>query len=229
MGDDRSQANSAPKWVNASIVTCIAVASAALVAAVAILVVAPVFADDRIWNAAGVLSLFISAAGVAVALMIYARQYTESNEATAATRRHLSRIETKQDALNRVVALNPKAPAGVDPTAPETIPNAEDAAEADRTGLPVTIGNGPGRLLPAETVPLSVIADLVIGWRAQPALGNRDGAWTTGNLVGAYRPSGQGNHPWYVTFEKPNGEIKVWRLYRGGRSRASPFVQDVTP
>lgn len=219
----------APRWVRAAIGISLGIATAALLCVGSVLIFNPVFADGRLWNAAAVFGLFLSAAGVVVALLIFARQAADSKKAESITHQHLHRIEIKQNALRMIFARHLRTPEGIDPDAVESTANAADAAEAERAGTPVVIGNGEGRLLSADKVPLSVLADLVRGWREQAELKDRDGAWTVANLVGAYRPSGKGNHPWFLTFEKPDGSTRVWRMYRGGRSRTSPFVEDVTP
>ncbi len=63
-----------------------------------------------------------------------------------------------------------------------------------------------------EVVPLRVIADLIVQWRAE----GRDGRWRVGNLDWAVRAVGRGNHPWLLQFKD---DLVVWRVAYGGRGR----------
>lgn len=103
----------------------------------------------------------------------------------------------------------------------------------DNSGEPVSVGNQPGRFFNSSEVPLSVLSNLVQGWRNLDEYRNNDNTWTTGNVVGAWRPipngsTGRGNTPWYVTFIDSKDERRVWRVWRGGRSKTRPTVREVT-
>ncbi|MDH3006250.1 hypothetical protein [Gordonia alkanivorans] len=101
-----------------------------------------------------------------------------------------------------------------------------DSREADDAGVQWSVDGKDGRFLTRDRVPLSVIADIVWGWRAKKI--GKDRTWTVEYLIGAFRPSGQGNHPWYLYFRAPDGTKSIWRMYRGGRANTTPTVREVS-
>lgn len=74
-----------------------------------------------------------------------------------------------------------------------------------------------------EDVPLAVLADLLAYWESR----HETGRWRVRNLVGAARRTGRGNHPWIVAFRSRDGELRYWRVSRGGRGKSQATVEEI--
>lgn len=106
-------------------------------------------------------------------------------------------------------------------------PFPDEGAFYDVPPIPVTFGGKPGNFYELPAVPIGVLGDLTNYWREN----DHSGAWPIGYLLGAFRQAGNGrNYPWVLLFEKPNGDRKAWRLFRGGRGRKDEtLVTEIEP
>lgn len=181
--------------------------------------------DVALGLAGTALGIAVSAGGAALAALIYQRQY-EHAEASGDELKELigslapSEVARPLDDSEREAAFDEV----------ERDPEEDDALEK---GSVVTVGSQQGRIFSPQDVPLSVLGNLVWGWRLNEETSGRDGRWTVANLQGAWRPlskaaDGRGNTPWYLTFSNSAGERRVWRVYRGGKRKPEPTVRDVT-
>ncbi|WP_431841140.1 hypothetical protein [Calidifontibacter indicus] len=177
------------------------------------------------------LGISVSAGGAALAALIYQRQYEHAEASGEDTNARIDRANDKIDLLASEVGRSlseAEAEAAADKVVVD--PAEEDAVAR---GNDVWVGDQAGRELAPHDVPLSVLGNLVWGWRRDEANKNNDGRWTVQNLQGAWRPAskaadGRGNTPWYLTFRNSGGERRVWRVYRGGKRKPEPTVRDVT-
>jgi len=71
-----------------------------------------------------------------------------------------------------------------------------------------------------DRIPLRVIRDLVVGWEAD----GREGTWLLGDLSGAIRKTGRGNHSWFCVFADRG---VLWKVSRGGKGKADPTVTEI--
>ncbi|MBD7996391.1 hypothetical protein H9639_13890 [Arthrobacter sp. Sa2CUA1] len=85
--------------------------------------------------------------------------------------------------------------------------------EEDQSEVYLTSPSGKRRrvFLPSA-IPLAVVGALVRKWTEDGLTGR----WTLGELRGAFRAEGKGNHPWYLVFVPPNDDNPiVWKVTRG--------------
>lgn len=209
-----------PRWLRPVRVLSVIVAALFIVASIFLAVV-----FSRLDIAVGVLGCAVSLFGVALATRIYDRQFKEARDAAARTHEKLDRLEEQLATSVSVPLSEDERQAAND--------EVDDGALAGTEGEIFSVGDQPGTLYEAAEVPLSVLGNLVWGWRLLEDHANSDGRWAVKNLVGAWRPhaasgDGRGNMPWYVTFRNSRGERQVWRVYRGGRNKSEPTVRNVT-
>lgn len=180
--------------------------------------------------ASGLSLLGLSAAfgALGVAIAIFQKQKADQDSANVETKAHLKRLTTTTGEIN--AKLNSAASvAESDEERAAAGDDVEDAAkdsDAMQRGKPMKVDGRWGHFLARESVPLSVISDLVWGWRREGI--GRDRTWTVENLVGAYRADGRGNFPWLLYFVATDGGEQIWRLYRGGKAKSEPTVRDVS-
>jgi hypothetical protein len=214
-----------PWWVTLLLVIAVVVGVAALAVAVTSWCGWLPDAGDEFWNGVGALGVAVSSLAVALALAIYMEQRRSSTDAAERHSELLREIgldvKDIKELTTRSIDLNVPSDR-IAEDEPDEHP--EDTAIAEESPLVVTVEGVEGNVLEPQDVPIGVVGDLVRGWQLE----HQDGKWKLGYLVGAFRPSGQGNHPWYLTFQKPDGDVRVWRVYRGGRGRTDPIVRDVT-
>lgn len=162
------------------------------------------------------------AVGVAVAVLVFAKQRTDSRLDFAAAKDHTT---LEADRVVAAVAEVMVAPSSSDEKSPEAelgSASAEQRAEDDdavrRAAVRRNIGDGPEwSVFAARDVPLFVLADVVEGWRRKKTDGAkpmRDGDWRVANLIGAAKQTGEGERPWYILFDDEGDDV-VWRLWRG--------------
>lgn len=185
------------------------------------------------------LGLFGTAFGVAVTLgavalaaRIYLRQHDHAEQSGRDTQTKLGALEAKVDGLLEGAVQVP-LDRDEELAAEDEVEDDEADDVAVDLGTQVWVGEQSGRSLESEDVPLSVLANLVWGWRRDSSMLKNEGRWSVRNLRGAWRPDsrakdGRGNTPWYLTFESTGGERRVWRVYRGGKNQPRPTVRDVT-
>jgi len=177
------------------------------------------------WQGMSALGVALTLLAVFIAIQIFRRQTRESS---AANQDHSAKLDALSDGLQDLARMV-RAP--LSPTEAEyaNLPVDEDEARLEQAAIDqgqiITVGDEDGRVYERDEVPLFVVGDLVTSWREMP---DQDGQWNVSNLIGAFRANGQGNKPWYVTFQASNGETRVWRLYRGGRGKRTPTARDIT-
>lgn len=85
---------------------------------------------------------------------------------------------------------------------------------------PIVVTVGDYRMFSNEEIPMRVIRDLVSAWEHQ----GLDGRWVLGELQGAFRKQGRGNHSWYLAF--PARRV-LWKVSRGGQAQPEPTAQEI--
>lgn len=172
-------------------------------------------------TAGGFVGTAASFAGVALAILIFERQSRSSAAADIAVHERFDAVDTTLgDLATGADAPRTEADLVLEQDEPD-----EEQAEYTEPGGSVVVRNGREiRVYGRDEVPLSVIADLVWGWRVD----DQDGSWAFKSLLGASRATGRGNHPWHVNFIAPDGSTRIWRLYRGGKQKRTPTVRDIT-
>lgn len=219
-----------PAWVRPLRVAALVIGSLSLVGAGAVWVT-PESADSLTSLSISLLGLGFTLYGVALALTIYERQLDESRAGEDRLKDFVKGQVTKAVRAAQSTTLDPaESEAASRDLPPQEL---EEDEEATRTSQVVDIAGQPGRFIEARDVPLSVIGNLVWGWRNMEEMQANEGRWSIGNLLGAWRPTSEsgspkGNFPWYLTFENSAGEIRVWRVYRGGKGKTQPTVRDVS-
>ena len=196
------------EWINPRAARWLAIVGFVAAALILVLGILAALVGWRLNEAAlqaiSLLGVAVSVTAVALALVIYLRQEVSTGEQFGTI---AEMVRVLPQALAAPQTLAELAAAQDDDDYPE------DTAVAESVGTLAQIpGRSDVRLLNPQDVPLSVLADLVGGWRHANV--GKDGNWTVGNLVGAGRSVGQGNHPWYLVFRSSGGDV-IWRLYRG--------------
>lgn len=202
----------------------IAFTGAAVLAALAVLAWATGLTNgiaDSTVNGIGLAGISVSFVALGVALMIFRVQSMQAKTDNDALHGRLGDLQVLFEQAQNVPLDNEETKRDQ-----ETDEYEADSHEADQVGSRWTLGGKEGRFLTRSKVPLSVVADIVWGWRVNEI--GKDRTWTVDYLVGAFRPTGRGNHPWYLYFRTPDGQKSIWRLYRGGRSNSKPTVREVS-
>lgn len=215
-------------WIHPLRVAALAAAAALSVGAVLAAVLGGGF-GPTVSLVLSLLGLSFTLAGVALASSIYERQ---ANQSLASEIRITHSFQWGFSALEAALLtkLNDDESEAARDVAP---PTPEEDEEVEKRAQVIDVAGQPGRFIEARDIPLSVIGNLVRGWRNMEELKSNEGRWSIANLIGAWRPtgesgSGKGNFPWYLTFVNSAGEIRVWRVYRGGKGKTEPTVRDVT-
>lgn len=156
------------------------------------------------------ISFEISLLSLLIMIIIFFIQADESQ-------RHQERTDSSFEMIAQMIKNNPSDPTDI----PEELENNiegdevkifESRAHHEKDGN-LSVGN-------AADAPLSVLADLVNGWRKQEL----DGSWRVYNLQAIARKRGKGNHPWYFLFKTPSGKDELWQVSRGGQGKREATV-----
>lgn len=201
-------------------------------------------ASDRVWNVVSLVSLAVTGFAAAVAVTIFrvqAQKATSDQQVQGKLLEAIRRSST-QAAANSADAADAAREArdifmSQMSTATEAAQAPEPSDEVSDDGLPNVDVNEPsveepakegdviqvegvGEYLRPPAVPLKVLADLVSWWRGP---GKATGAWTVGNLIGAFRPYNKAGNlqgvPWILTFRRSNGDLAEYRVAYSGRKR----------
>ncbi|KAB1661575.1 hypothetical protein F8O07_06635 [Pseudoclavibacter sp. CFCC 13796] len=171
--------------------------------------------------------VFLTVVGIVIALLIFRRQDNDSRRTNAQTGQVLNGIANNTSTIQQQLAGLTRLPLSADEQSyQDDVESDDDEVVTQRSAIPVVEVDGKeGETFTQQDVPLHVVGDLAAAWREMP---DQNGDWTVANIVGAWRARGQGNNPWYVTFQSSAGQGRVWRLYRGGRSNRAPIARDMT-
>ncbi|KAB1645429.1 hypothetical protein F8O06_04940 [Pseudoclavibacter sp. CFCC 14310] len=184
--------------------------------------------DTFVWNSISLIGVALTIVAIGIAFLIFRKQDRDSAQAQTQTNGKLDKISDQMRKFTDRAAQTPLSSIEERYQEDEESHGEEDDEHVIESakGSTRVVDGKKGTVLQQEDVPLYVIGDLATAWRDMP---DQSGRWTVSNLVDAWRADGQGNNPWYVTFESTNGDQRVWRLYRGGKSKRTPTARDVTP
>jgi hypothetical protein len=197
----------------------IAIGSVVAIAAATFVLCVP--AGVPIGETLGYIGVAVSSVGALIAVAIFLQQKIDSNKSASAQTAILGKLmEYAVDTRDRMKALQSAAASSGsddDQDFGGEDPYADEMAEVERSAEEFTDANGHEvALFNRDDVPLAVIADLVAYWIGHPEPHGRNGRWSVGNLIGGWRRTGKGNHPWFLGFQNTAGERIIWRLGKGG-------------
>ncbi|WP_315094731.1 hypothetical protein [uncultured Cellulomonas sp.] len=159
-----------------------------------------------------VVGVSLTGIGLVVAIAIYIRQGVDSQA------KHDELMETwRSDSEALRTELTKFTPVDVDEDEDDPY------AEASRGFEHYTAATDDLGVVHPGDVPLAVLADLLAYWESR----HETGRWRVRNLVGAARRTGRGNHPWIVAFRGRDGDLRYWRVSRGGRGKSQATVEEL--
>ena len=206
-------------------------------AAVVVLAALGIIAYDTAWfsdsflAALTVVGVIVSGGGLFAAYLIFAKQRIESDAAERRQGNLLGELRQIVHGIDKKMDLTVQSAAeAVSPDKLNEGQNEEDAWHLgtlpDEVGVLFEAQDGTARRqFTRDETSLRVISDLVKWWEDNL---DENGAWTVGDLVGGFRSSGQGNHPWFLVFARDENPPVVWKVSKGRGSTIASKIEAVT-